>query len=283
MGEKKSVKRNVGIIITKFHTLWLWVFREFGCCLGTFFSSSRHVLVHRKSECWRRTDKCHVQNVRHIYLFRFCHNVYILSAITYIQQEHLYVSTVSVPAITIPSSNSIQRFEKASINISIGHICHCHAYKLSIPTQIVLHVRKCKLNRVEVGRVGREIFATHSSVIRCSDRYNLWWTVLNKNKPCLDHFPNVRVFVYPTVIHDDNWVWRWVWLHILKKVLDEFRESVGAERAFNNLALNHPIIEWDSWKDRKTVKPSALHTGNLARLTVFHEQKMPSVVLECLG
>lgn len=51
-----------------------------------------------------------------------------------------------------------------------------------------------------------------------------------------------------TVIHNDNRVAGGIWLHIVKKSLDEMSEAFDTVGTFDNLAVNN-TVQREGWKD----------------------------------
>ena len=51
-----------------------------------------------------------------------------------------------------------------------------------------------------------------------------------------------------TVIHNDNRVRGWIWLHIVEKALNEMGETLDAERALNDFTV-HNTVQRKGWKD----------------------------------
>jgi len=58
----------------------------------------------------------------------------------------------------------------------------------------------------------------------------------------------------PTVIHNNHGVFSRIWLHMLEKSLNKLCECISTKGAFDNLAMNDAVTEWDSRKNRKAFR-----------------------------
>ena len=50
-----------------------------------------------------------------------------------------------------------------------------------------------------------------------------------------------------TVVHNNDGIWSWVWLHLVQGALNEVIEALRVERAFKDITVNNTISERQSW------------------------------------
>jgi hypothetical protein len=50
------------------------------------------------------------------------------------------------------------------------------------------------------------------------------------------------VLVDATIIHYDDGVRSWIWLHVVKEPFNKMVKGVGAKRALDNIAMENSIV-----------------------------------------
>jgi hypothetical protein len=61
--------------------------------------------------------------------------------------------------------------------------------------------------------------------------------------PSLNDCNNIPVFVDSTIIHHNNRIWTWIWLHFIKESLYELAESFSTKGPLHNAAVKNAISE----------------------------------------
>ena len=62
------------------------------------------------------------------------------------------------------------------------------------------------------------------------------------HSPFIDHINDIRVFMNTAVIHYYHGIRARVWLHCIEEFTDEILKGQRAKRAFENLAMEDPIM-----------------------------------------
>ena len=140
--------------------------------------------------------------------------------------------------------NWINGFVKHNMYFSfinrVGTSCVGSSKMAVMPPNVSLDCGKCKFNWVEVRRVGREKFKSHSSKI------DLDSVIENKRinyKPRFNQLPYMWCLVNPAIVHHDNWIWGGIRLHLVEEPFDEIFEAGGGEGVDDDMAIQN-AIKW---------------------------------------
>ena len=62
-----------------------------------------------------------------------------------------------------------------------------------------------------------------------------------------------------TVVHNNDGIWSWVWLHFIQGALNEAVEALHVKRTFKNITVNNTLSRWyDDQQSFHHQKPVAL-------------------------
>ena len=70
-----------------------------------------------------------------------------------------------IPTKGILGSNGVQSSEQCNVDLLISELRHGHSSISAVPAKVILHCWESKFYRVEIGRIWRQEFTTHSSVV----------------------------------------------------------------------------------------------------------------------
>jgi hypothetical protein len=105
-----------------------------------------------------------------------------------------------------------------------------------MPPDVSLDYGKCKFNWVEVGRVGREKFKSHSSKIDLVKK-----NIRVNYKPRFNCLPYLWCLVNPAVVHHNNRIWGGIRLHLVEEPFNKIFEAGGGEGVDDDMAIQNAI------------------------------------------
>jgi hypothetical protein len=108
------------------------------------------------------------------------------------------------------------------------YVVHCDVVGFQLPidavticTQPCLDGGERELDRVEVGRICREVQQARAAF--------------------LDHFANAGNLVNRRVVDDEDGVWEWPFVHTWEQALHETLKVVAGDRLLEDLEMDNPI------------------------------------------
>jgi hypothetical protein len=107
-----------------------------------------------------------------------------------------------------------------------------------MPPNVSLDYGKCKFDWVEVRRVGREKFKSHSSKI---GSVHVIENIRINYKPRFNHLPYLWCFVNPAIVHHNDRIWGRIRLHLVEEPFNEIFEAGGGEGGVDDMAIQHAI------------------------------------------